>query len=81
MFFLLQISCVREHSVSRFTLNVSHSSESISAVKDWLKKLPSEGADAVDCGSETLDKPQIAAIEKAVLDMQVSMNVDIVFTV
>ena len=47
------------------------SHESISAVKEWLKALPSEGADAVDCGSLTLDQPQIAAIEKAVYDMQV----------
>ncbi len=40
-------------------------------MKEWLKGLPSEGADAVDCGSLTLDKPQIAAIEKALHDMQV----------
>ena len=49
------------------------SSESVSSVKEWLKKLPSEGADAVDCGSDTLDKPQITAIEKAILDMQVCL--------
>ena len=47
------------------------SPESITTVREWLKKLPSEGIDAVDCGSLTLDKPQIAAIEKAVCDMQV----------
>ena len=45
-------------------------------MKEWLKKLPSEGADAVDCGSETLDKPHIAAIEKAVLDMQVGLKIE-----
>ncbi len=47
------------------------SPETISNVKEWLKGLPSEGADAVDCGSLTLDKPQIVAIEKALYDMQV----------
>ena len=49
--------------------------ESISTVKEWLKKLPSEGVDSVDCGSLTLDKPQIAAIEKAINDMQVCVCV------
>ena len=45
--------------------------ETLSAVRDWLKQLPSQGLEAVDCGSYTLDGPQIAAIEKAVLDVQV----------
>lgn len=45
--------------------------ETLSAVKEWLKQLPSQGLEAVDCGSYTLDEPQIAAIEKAVLDVQV----------
>jgi len=47
------------------------SCESIASVKEWLKALPSEGCDAVDCGSLALDKPQIDALEKAVLDLQV----------
>ena len=46
-------------------------SETLSGVREWLKKLPSQGQEAVDCGSCTLDAPQIAAIEKAVLDVQV----------
>ena len=46
-------------------------SESLSAVKEWLKQLPSQGQEAVDCGSYTLDAPQIAAMEKAVFDVQV----------
>ena len=45
--------------------------ETLSAVKEWLKQLPSQGLEAVDCSSYTLDEPQIAAIEKAVLDVQV----------
>ena len=46
-------------------------SETLSAVREWLKQLPSQGLEAVDCGSYTLDEPQIAAIERAVLDIQV----------
>ena len=48
--------------------------ETLSAVKEWLKQLPSQGLEAVDCGSYTLDEPQIAAIEKAVLDVQVHVH-------
>ena len=33
--------------------------ETLSAVKEWLKQLPSQGLEAVDCGSYTLDEPQI----------------------
>ena len=40
-------------------------------MKEWLKQLPSQGLEAVDCGSFTLDAPQIAAVEKAVCDVQV----------
>ena len=47
------------------------SRETLASVKEWLKQLPSQGQDAVDCGSLTLDEPQIAAIEKAVHDMKV----------
>ena len=43
-------------------------------MREWLKQLPSQGQEAVDCGSYTLDTPQIAAIEKAVLDVQVYTN-------
>ena len=45
--------------------------ESWLSVQEFLKKLPTYGLEPVDCGSLTLDAPQIAAIEKAVLDMQV----------
>ena len=45
--------------------------ESWSSVQEFLKQLPTYGLEPVDCGSLILDAPQIAAIEKAVLDMQV----------
>ena len=54
-----------------YTCTCTYRSETLSAVKEWLKKLPSQGLEAVDCGSYTLDPPQIAAIEKAVSDIQV----------
>lgn len=41
---------------------------------EWLKQLSSQGLEAVDCGSYTLDEPRIAAIEKAVLDVQVLLH-------
>ena len=44
--------------------------ESWSSVQEFLKQLPTYGLEPVDCGSLILDAPQIAAIEKAVLDMQ-----------
>ena len=53
--------------------------ESLSAVREWLKQLPSQGLEAVDCGSFTLDAPQIAAVEKAVLDVQVQCAVCLVW--
>ena len=45
--------------------------ETLSSLKEWLKQLPSYGMEAVECGSLTLDGPQIAAIEEAVLNMEV----------
>ena len=53
--------------------------ETLSAVREWPKQLFSQGLEAVDCGNYTLDEPQIADIEKAVLDVQVllhEINVD-----
>ena len=35
-------------------------------MREWIKQLPSQGVEAVDCGTELLDSPQIAAIEKTV---------------
>ena len=49
--------------------------ESWSSVQEFLKQLPTYGLEPVDCGSLILDAPQIAAIEKAVLDMQVCVCV------
>ena len=49
--------------------------ESWSSVQEFLKQLPTYGLEPVDCGSLILDAPQIAAIEKAVLDMQVCVSV------
>ena len=46
--------------------------ETLSSLREWLKQLPSYGMEAVECGSLTLDGPQIAAIEEAVLNMEVS---------
>ena len=48
------------------------SPETLSAVKEWLKQLPTNDMKPVQCGSFTLDEPQIAAIEKAVLDMEIA---------
>ena len=48
-----------------------YSPESLTAVREWVKQLPSHGVDAVDCGSELLDTPQITAIEKAVEEAKV----------
>ena len=42
-------------------------------MKEWLKKLPTQGMDTVDCGGQSLDEPQIVAIEKATLDVQRQM--------
>lgn len=33
-----------------------------------MKQLPTQSMEPVSCGSLTLDEPQIAAIEKAVMD-------------
>ena len=43
--------------------------ETLLAVREWPKQLSSQGLEAVDCDSYTLDEPQIAAIERAVLDV------------
>ena len=48
--------------------------ETLSAVREWPKQLSSQGLESVDCGSYTLDEPRIAAIEKAVLDVQVLLH-------
>lgn len=40
--------------------------ENLSAVKEWMKQLPSQHIDTVDCGSSLLDAPQVEAIEKAI---------------
>ena len=65
----------RERKVSNISFLLSPvRPETLSAVKEWLKQLPSQGLEAVDCGSYTLDEPQIAAIEKAVLDVQVHIH-------
>ena len=40
-----------------------------------MKQLPTYGLEPVDCGSLIMNAPQIAAIEKAVLDMQVCVCV------
>ena len=55
--------------------------ESWSSVQEFLKQLPTYGLEPVDCGSLILDAPQIAAIEKAVLDMQVCVCVCLVCVV
>lgn len=52
-------------------LSLHDSAESLAVVREWLKQLPTHSMESVDCGSLTLDEPQIAAVEKAVADMQV----------
>ena len=41
-----------------------------------MKQLPSHGVESVDCGSLLLDSPQVAAIENAISDAQVSKDRD-----
>jgi len=53
--------------------------ESLSAVKEWLKQLPTNDIKPVQCGSFTLDEPQIAAIEKAVLDMEIAVSLPFLY--
>ena len=43
---------------------------SLVAAREWLLQLPTRGLEPVDCGSQSLDQPQISAIEKAVLGMK-----------
>lgn len=47
--------------------------ENLNSVKDWLKNLPSQGVEPVECGSLLLDAPQVAAIEKEVDMVKVYM--------
>ena len=43
----------------------------IADVQGWIKKQAVNSMDMVDCGGQSLDPPQIAAIEKAVEDVKV----------
>ena len=66
---------VLDHELSPLlTLIFPTRPETLSSLKEWLKQLPSYGMEPVECGSLTLDGPQIAAIEEAVLDMEVGAN-------
>ncbi len=47
------------------------SPESLSAVREWMKQLPTQGLESVDCGNSLLDAPEVAAIEDAVKRVQV----------
>jgi 5'-3' exoribonuclease 1 len=42
----------------------------LAKVQEWLKKQPVTGINTVDCGGQSLDEPQIAAVERAVSDMK-----------
>lgn len=46
-------------------------SESIVAVKEWLKSLPISELTPVECGSDTLNSSHIEDIEKAVNSFKV----------
>ena len=48
--------------------------ESLTSVKEWIKQLPSQSIETVDCGSELLEAPQVDAIEKAVREMPVKVK-------
>ena len=50
------------------------SGETLAHVREWLKQLPTNAMETVDCGGQSLDQPQIAAVEKAVLDMKVCLH-------
>lgn len=57
--------------------NVTMSSsrpESLRGVREWMKQLPSQGMDSVDCGSILIEGPQVMAIEAAVREAQVRVN-------
>ena len=64
---------LHDGDMSKEFLNVlpSLSGVTLAKVQEWLKKLPTSGTATVDCGGQSLDDPQIAAVEKAVLDMKV----------
>ena len=51
------------------------SGETLAQAREWLKQLPTNAMETVDCGGQSLDQPQIAAVEKAVLDMKVCIHV------
>jgi len=61
------------------SLPSNFSTESLSAVKEWLKQLPTNDIKPVQCGSFTLDEPQIAAIEKAVLDVEIAVSLPFLY--
>ncbi|CAI8010817.1 5'-3' exoribonuclease 1 [Geodia barretti] len=42
----------------------------LAKVQEWLKKQPTTGISTVDCGGQSLDEPQIAAVERAVSNMK-----------
>ena len=53
------------------SIALSLSGVTLAKVQEWLKKQPVTGISTVDCGGQSLDEPQIAAVEKAVSNMKV----------
>ena len=52
-------------------INSSHSDETITAAKQWLKSLPVHDMETVECGSDTLNDSHITEIEKAIFKLKV----------
>ena len=47
------------------------SGETLGQVQNWLKKQSVSSMETVECGGQSLDSPQIAALEKAISEMKV----------
>ena len=73
--YILHFMCVHVYVVTFFafcpSIALSLSGVTLAKVQEWLKKQPVTGINTVDCGGQSLDEPQIAAVERAVSDMKV----------
>ena len=59
-------------------INSSHSDETITAAKQWLKSLPIHDMETVECGSDTLNDSHILEIEKAIIKLKVCIIIIII---
>lgn len=47
-----------------------YSDETLIGAEEWVKALPTHGLRPIKCGSQSLDAPQVAAIERLVAEQQ-----------